>query len=94
MRTPNRTLRPTDRLDVSAVDAAKHGFSEGDRVRVESRYGAAVLLLHVDDGSRPGEVFATFSDPAVSLNLVTSRWRDAHADTPEYKLTAVRLERA
>ena len=63
-------------------------------MRVESRYGAAVLPLHVDDASRPGEIFATFSDPEVSLNLVTSPWRDAHADTPEYKLTAVRLERA
>ena len=94
MRTPNRVLRPTDRLGVSAEDAARGGFAEGDRVRLVSRYGAAVLPLHIDEASKAGEVFATFTDPAVSLNLVTSPWRDAHTATPEYKRTAVRLERA
>ena len=94
MRTKNRILRPTDRLDMSPEDAARGGFAEGDRVRLVSRYGAAVLPLHIDEASKAGEVFATFTDPAVSLNLVTSPWRDAHTATPEYKRTAVRLERA
>ncbi len=79
----------TDRLDVSAADAAAHGFDDGDPVRVASRHGATVLPLHVDDTAKPGEVFTTFADPTVFGNRVTGPWRDARTDRPEYKLTAV-----
>jgi formate dehydrogenase major subunit len=93
MRTRNRELRATDRLDMAPADAARLGLAEGARVRVRSRYGSALLGVHVDDAVREGEVFATFSDPAVSLNAVTGPWRDGYTGTPEYKVTAVRVER-
>ena len=93
MRTPNRLLRPTDLLDISPDGRGAPGFADGDRVRVRSRYGAATLPLHVDDAPRAGEVFATFTDPTIRVNLVTGPWRDACTDTPEYKGTAVRLEK-
>jgi formate dehydrogenase major subunit len=93
MRTPNRALRPTDLLEMAPEDAARCGFRDGDRARVESRFGAVVLPLHVTDASAPGRLFATFADPATFLNRVTGPWRDARTDTPAYKVTAVRLER-
>ncbi len=92
MRTANRELRPTDRLDVSPSDAARLALHDGDRVRVRSRYGSCVLPVHVDDRQRPGELFATFSDPSSALNAVTGPGKDALVATPEYKITAVRLE--
>jgi len=42
-RTANVELRPTDLLDIAPDDAGRLGVLEGDRVRVVSRYGAAVL---------------------------------------------------
>ncbi len=91
MRTLNALLRPTDRLDMHPVDAARLGLSEGDRLRVRSRHGDAVLPLHVDDTLRAGELFATFHDPASHLNAVTGSVRDTHVETPEYKVTAVHV---
>ncbi|HEY8090765.1 MAG TPA: formate dehydrogenase subunit alpha [Polyangiaceae bacterium] len=93
-RTRNRVLRPTDRLDVSPADAARAGLGEGERVRVCSRQGATVLSLHIDEWATDGQLFATFSDPATRLNAVTASRRDPHTGTPEYKVTAVRIERA
>ncbi|HEY8944815.1 MAG TPA: formate dehydrogenase subunit alpha [Polyangiaceae bacterium] len=94
MRTKNRLLRPTDRLDMMPEDAARLDLEDGDRVRVTSRYGTTVLPLHLDERCSPGQLFATFSDPTTWLNAVTGPHRDAKTGTPEYKLTAVRIEKA
>jgi formate dehydrogenase major subunit len=92
-RTANNVLRPNDCLDISAEDAGRLGFSEGQRVRICSRYGQAILPIKIQDSVSPGELFATFHTPAVFLNLVTSPYRDTYVGTPEYKVTAVRLDR-
>jgi formate dehydrogenase major subunit len=42
---------------------------------------------------KPGELFATFHDHAVFLNAVTGPNRDAIVGAPEYKVTAVRIEK-
>jgi formate dehydrogenase major subunit len=94
MRTRNRVLRPTDRLDMSPADASRLGLREGERVRIRSHFGEARLPLHLDDRMRRGEVFATFSDPASRLNFVIGSQRDSHSGTPEYKVTAVQVDRA
>jgi formate dehydrogenase major subunit len=93
-RTPNRTLRPIDVLDVSAADAARLGMASGDRVRLVSHHGEAVLPAEVDDRVPPGIVFTSFHTPEVFINRVTGPHRDSVTGTPEYKVTAVRIERA
>lgn len=90
-RSASHVLRPTDRLEVSPADAASLGVTDGDPVRVESRYGAATLPAEVTDRVAAGTVFATFQDPAVDLNRVTGPLRDPVTHTPEYKRTAVRV---
>jgi formate dehydrogenase major subunit len=92
-RTANNLLRPNDCLDISAADAGRLRLSDGQRVRICSRYGQAILPIKIQDSVRPGELFATFHTPAVFLNLVTSPYRDTYVGTPEYKVTAVRLDR-
>lgn len=92
-RTRNKMLRPTDTLDIHPDDARSLEVSEGDRVIVRSRYGAATLPVRLDRRMRRGEVFATFHTPEVFLNLVTSGVKDRGVGAPEYKVTAVRLER-
>ena len=58
-----------------------------------SRYGRAVLPLHVSGRIKPGELFATFHTSDVFLNHVIGPYRDRFAGSPEYKVTAVNVER-
>jgi formate dehydrogenase major subunit len=93
LRTPNATLRPTDYLDLSPDDARTLGLSEGERVRVRSRYGATVLPIRISGALSSGELFATFHTPDVFLNRITGPARDGYVGTPEYKITAARIEK-
>jgi formate dehydrogenase major subunit len=93
MRTPNRLLRPTDTLDMSPHDACRLGLVDGERVRVRSRHGSVVLPLRVSRVVAPHELFATFSDPKTAVNMLVGDVRDAHTETPQYKVTAVQVER-
>lgn len=93
MRTPNRELRPTDRLMISPEDSSALGFANGETVRVESRYGEARIPIEITDKVRRGELFASFHDPKIFLNYATGPTRDRFTLAPEYKVTAVRLEK-
>ena len=93
MRTANAELRPKDLLDISADDATQLHFHNGERVRVRSRYGEALLPIRITSSVRPGELFATFHTAEVFLNRLTSPHRDRYVNTPEYKLTAVQIEK-
>ena len=93
MRTLNTRLRPTDTLDVSVEDAERLGLRDDELVLVRSRHGEAVLPVRIDPAMKPGELFATFHTTHVFLNRVTGVERDRVVDTPEYKVTAVNLEK-
>jgi formate dehydrogenase major subunit len=93
MRTDNSVLRETDTLDMSDNDAVLLGLNDGDRVVVKSRWGETALVLRTGSSTRTGELFATFHDPVVFSNRLTGPHRDSYADAPEYKVTAVRVER-
>jgi formate dehydrogenase major subunit len=92
-RTPNAVLRPGDLLEMAPADAAELSLSDDDLVRVVSRYGSAQLPLRMTDRVKRGELFATFCTVETFLNRVTGPYRDRLAGTPEYKVTAVRLEK-
>jgi formate dehydrogenase major subunit len=93
MRTRNRKLRPTDFLEIAPADADRLKLRKGERVLIQSRYGSASLPIRITRRVNPGELFATFHDAAVFLNRVTSPHRDRYVKSPEYKVTAVRIER-
>ena len=69
------------------------GIASGDAVILRSRHGRASLPARVTDTVRPGELFATFQDPAALVNQLTSSQGDRITRAPEYKVTAVCLER-
>ena len=93
MRTPNAKLRETDTLDIAPADARRLDLRDGDRVRVRSRHGEAVISLRLDLRVKPGELFATFHAAEVFLNHLTSPHRDRVVMTPEYKVVAVAVGR-
>ncbi|KAF0178885.1 MAG: fdhA [Limisphaerales bacterium] len=93
-RTPNALLRATDTLDLAPADAERLGLRDGDRVRVRSLHGEATMPVRVDPRVKAGELFATFHAVESFLNQVTGPGRDRVTLTPEYKVVAVRLEKA
>jgi formate dehydrogenase major subunit len=93
-RSVTHDLRPTDRLELGAADAAAAGLRDGDLAQVRSRHGTATLPVEITDRVAPGTAFATFHDPATALNHVIGPGRDSRTNTPEYKVTAVAVEPA
>ncbi|HTR50296.1 MAG TPA: formate dehydrogenase subunit alpha [Kofleriaceae bacterium] len=92
-RTENQQLQPEDVVEISSIDAGRIGIRSGDRVQLVSRYGQAELAAAISDRVREGELFATFHTAAVFLNHLTGPGHDAITNTPEYKRTAVRIQR-
>ena len=92
--TRNRSLSPDDCLDLHPEDARVLGVASGDAVRVRSRHGAFTLRARLTTEVRPGELFATFHAVEAWVNRATGPGRDTVTGTPEYKVTAVSLERA
>lgn len=91
-RTPQQILRATDTLDMHPYDARQLDLRDGMFVCLTSRHGEAVLPLRITDTVAPGQLFASFHDPARALNRVTGPQRDSVTGAPEYKVTAVRVE--
>jgi formate dehydrogenase major subunit len=92
-RTANSDLRPEDFLDISAEDAERLLLQDGQEVRVRSRHGSANLHVKISRVVKSGELFATFHTPEVFLNFLTGPGRDGYVSAPEYKRTAVRIEK-
>jgi len=92
-RTPNGDLHATDYLQLSPIDAERLGLAAGEMVRLRSQQGAAELPVRISDQVKPGEVYTTFHSTRVFLNQITTSHRDRYTMTPEYKVTAVRIEK-
>ncbi|HSK73227.1 MAG TPA: molybdopterin oxidoreductase family protein, partial [Pyrinomonadaceae bacterium] len=92
-RTPNLELRPSDLLAVNPSDAGLLELNEGETVRLKSRYGEAFIPVQINAAVKKGELFATFHMPQIFLNRITSPYRDRFVQAPEYKVTAVRIEK-
>lgn len=75
--------------------AAHHGIADGDLVRVASRRGAMTLPATVVETVRPDTVFIPYHwAGAAAANQLTNAVLDPVSKIPEYKVAAVRLERA
>jgi formate dehydrogenase major subunit len=72
--------------------APSTSISDGQIVRVKSRYGIAALPVCITQTVSAGQLFATFQTPSSLLNTVTGPNRDSRVGTPEYKVTAVQIE--
>ena len=93
MRTPNVELYRTDFLMLSPDDANALDVRDGETVELSSAYGSAKLPVHVTRQVKRGELFTTFHDPSVFLNYATSKHRDRFTQAPEFKVTAVRIDK-
>jgi predicted molibdopterin-dependent oxidoreductase YjgC len=92
-RTPQRALAPEDRLEIHPEDARRERLADGDRVRLVSRWGSTQAAVRHSPRIAPGTLFLSFHYPETHANRVTGPERDPVSDCPQYKATAVRLER-
>jgi assimilatory nitrate reductase catalytic subunit len=74
--------------------AERLGISDGDRVTVTSRRGSISLPANVVATIRPDTVFIPYHWPgAKAANQLTNRALDPTSKMPEFKVSAVRVER-
>ena len=92
-RTANLAWADRDHLRIHPQDAAARGILAGDRVRVASRMGQTELDAQVTDTVQPGVVYASFHFPQSGTNVLTTLNADWATSCPEYKVTAVEVER-
>lgn len=92
-RTPVKMIKDIDVLEIHQDDAFSLGLKTGDYARVISKYGETSLPISIGKSMKKGEVYSSFSNNRVFMNKVTSSYRDNYVQTPEYKVTAVRIEK-
>jgi formate dehydrogenase major subunit/formate dehydrogenase alpha subunit len=93
-RSQNLTaLYPEPLVEINPTDAARMGIAEGDKLRITSRRGDFVARAWITDRVAPGLIFGTFHFPEGNVNWATARALDPTAKIPEYKVSAVRIEK-
>lgn len=87
-------LVPGPFVEVNGADAKKIRVKDGDSVRVTSRRGSIVLPAKVGTRVEAGVLFIPFQFWEAAANVLTNPEYDPTARIPEFKVCAVRLERA
>lgn len=86
--------RPGERMMINPQDAAELGVADGAAVAVSSRRGRIQALAWVTDIVPCGVVWMSFHYEASRTNRLTSDAADRVTSTYEYKVCAVRIEKA
>lgn len=85
---------PEPLCEMHPILAARHGIQNGDVVRVTSRRGSMTLPAAVVETIRPDTVFIPYHWAGrQAANQLTHRHLDPISKIPEYKVSAVRIER-
>jgi formate dehydrogenase alpha subunit len=87
-------LKGEGEVEINPEDAFSLGISEGEKVKVISRRGEVIARTKVTEASPVGVVFMTFHFAESPANMLTNPAIDPVAKIPEYKVCAVRIERA
>ena len=81
-------------LELNPEDADTFGILEGDEVKVASRRGEVKIKAMVTDRVNPGVLFLPFHFLEDDVNALTNPAFDPIAKIPEFKVCAVKLEKA
>ncbi len=87
-------LDPMERAEINPLDAASIGIGPNDRIRITSRRGSIISAVRITDKVNPGVVFMTFHYRESPVNELTNAAFDPVTKTAEYKVCAVKLEKA
>ena len=84
---------PEGEIQINDEDGVKLGIETGELIRVTSRRGVAEGKARLTDKLPRGMVFMTFHFVDVPANALTGDAVDPVAKIPEYKVSAVRVEK-
>lgn len=87
-------IYPEATCEMHPDDAAELGLTTGDWVDVSSRRGTITLRVLVTGRSPRGTVFIPFHFAEAAANLLTLNRIDSRAKIPDYKITAVKVEKS
>ena len=82
-----------ERVRIHPKDARRLGIDTGETVDVVSRRGVVSVEAEITRSTKPGTVFMTFHFPETRTNLLLSSAADPETGCPEYKVSAVRVEK-
>lgn len=86
--------KPDAYVEINLEDAKRLGIKEKDRVKVSSRRGEVETYAIVGERVRPGQLFMPFHYAESPANRLTNAEAlDPVAKIPEYKVSAVKLEK-
>ena len=90
------THSPAPNIAIHPRDAAARGLTDKSLARIESDHGAVVMRMSLDDGLRPGDVFASmhWSDQFTSsgpVGRLVHALTDPVSGQPDLKATPVRI---
>ena len=80
-------------VEINPQDASDLGITDGEKIRVISRRGAVTAKTKVTGVSPVGVVFMTFHFAESPTNQLTNPALDPIAKIPEFKVSAVRIEK-
>jgi predicted molibdopterin-dependent oxidoreductase YjgC len=80
-------------VEIAAEDASSLGVTDGEWLRLVSRRGDLRARARVSDRVYPGLVWMALHFAEAKVNWLTHDVGDSLIGTPEYKVSAVRLER-
>ena len=87
-------IEPEGTVEINPVDASSLKIAEGDRVKVVSRRGEVITKAKVTEQSPPNVVFMAFHFAESAANILTNPALDPVSKIPEFKVCAVRMEKA
>jgi predicted molibdopterin-dependent oxidoreductase YjgC len=86
-------LFPEERLEINPADAERLGLNDGEMVDISSRRGKIRVKGKLTERSQHGVVFLAFHHQNALTNILTSSHKDPITGTPEYKFSAVKIEK-
>ena len=81
-------------IEINTADAERLGIADGDAVRVSSRRASILSHARVSGKTNPGQTWMPFHFQDGNANWLTNAALDRICSTPEYKVCAVRVEKA
>jgi len=81
-------------IEINTEDAKRLGIKHLDRVRVTSRRGSIESEARVSDKTCVGETWMPFHFQDGNANWLTNAALDKYARIPEYKVCAIKIEKA
>jgi predicted molibdopterin-dependent oxidoreductase YjgC len=88
------TEQKTGYVEVNLKDAKTLGVNDGDMVRLATRRGEVEVVAQVGETVPPGVLFVPFHFSESPANILTNSAFDPIAKIPEFKVCAVKIEKA